>query len=182
MTSSSSPPARSVCRLHASSNNRTSCDTATRQHGRRTVMALNKSNINVGDQHSEQVVDDLTRTQIIQYAGASGDYNPLHTDEIFTTQIAGYPTVFAHGMLSMGLTGKMPHQLRRRRPTDQVRRPLRRAGLARRLADRKRHRRSDPRRGRRQPRRSRSLDREPGRGRGRQGISHRSNRRLTALD
>ena len=70
-------------------------------------MALSKSNINVGDQHSEQVVDNLTRTQIIQYAGASGDYNPLHTDEIFTTQIAGYPTVFAHGMLSMGLTGTM---------------------------------------------------------------------------
>ena len=70
-------------------------------------MPLSKSNLNVGDQHSEQVVDNLTRTQIIQYAGASGDYNPLHTDEIFTTQIAGYPTVFAHGMLSMGLTGKM---------------------------------------------------------------------------
>ena len=70
-------------------------------------MPLSKSNLNVGDQHSEQVVDNLTRTQIIQYAGTSGDYNPLHTDEIFTTQIAGYPTVFAHGMLSMGITGKM---------------------------------------------------------------------------
>ena len=33
--------------------------------------------------------------------------NPLHTDEIFTTQVAGYPSVFAHGMLSMGLTGTM---------------------------------------------------------------------------
>ncbi|MBP8246815.1 MAG: dehydratase, partial [Phenylobacterium sp.] len=41
------------------------------------------------------------------YAGASGDYNPLHTDEIFTTQVAGYPSVFAHGMLTMGMTGKM---------------------------------------------------------------------------
>ena len=70
-------------------------------------MPLNKSSLSVGDQYSEQVVDNLTRTQIIQYAGASGDYNPLHTDEIFTTQVAGYPTVFAHGMLSMGLTGKM---------------------------------------------------------------------------
>ncbi len=70
-------------------------------------MPLSKANLNVGDQHSEQVVDNLTRTQIIQYAGTSGDYNPLHTDEIFTTQIAGYPTVFAHGMLSMGMTGKM---------------------------------------------------------------------------
>lgn len=70
-------------------------------------MPLSKAKISVGDQHREQVVDNLTRTQIIQYAGASGDYNPLHTDEIFTTQVAGYPTVFAHGMLSMGLTGKM---------------------------------------------------------------------------
>ncbi len=70
-------------------------------------MPLSKANLNVGDQYSEQIVDNLTRTQIIQYAGASGDYNPLHTDEIFTTQIAGYPTVFAHGMLTMGMTGKM---------------------------------------------------------------------------
>ena len=70
-------------------------------------MSLSKSQINVGDEHSEVVVDNLTRTQIIQYAGASGDYNPLHTDEIFTTKVAGYPTVFAHGMLSMGVTGKM---------------------------------------------------------------------------
>ena len=70
-------------------------------------MPLSKSTVSVGDEHEELVVDNLTRTQIIQYAGASGDYNPLHTDEIFTTKIAGYPTVFAHGMLSMGMTGKM---------------------------------------------------------------------------
>ncbi len=70
-------------------------------------MPLNASKLSVGDTHEEIVVDNLTRTQIIQYAGASGDYNPLHTDEIFTTKVAGYPTVFAHGMLSMGMTGKM---------------------------------------------------------------------------
>ena len=70
-------------------------------------MALSRSEISVGDTHEEVVVDNLTRTQIIQYAGTSGDYNPLHTDEIFTTRVAGYPTVFAHGMLSMGMTGKM---------------------------------------------------------------------------
>ena len=52
------------------------------------------------------VVEDLKRTQIVQYAGASGDYNPLHTDEIYATKIAGYPSVFAHGMLTMGLTGQ----------------------------------------------------------------------------
>ncbi len=70
-------------------------------------MALSKSELSVGDTHEEVVVENLSRTQIIQYAGASGDYNPLHTDEIFTTKVAGYPTVFAHGMLSMGVTGKM---------------------------------------------------------------------------
>lgn len=61
----------------------------------------------VGDTHEAVVVDDLTRTQIVQYAGASGDFNPLHTDEVFATQVAGYPTVFAHGMLTMAMTGRM---------------------------------------------------------------------------
>src|SRR5215831_4887376 len=69
-------------------------------------MALSAKQLNVGDTHAEQVVDNLTRTQIVQYAGASGDYNPLHTDEVYTTKIAGYPSVFAHGMLTMGLTGQ----------------------------------------------------------------------------
>ena len=70
-------------------------------------MALNASKLKVGDVHTARLVDDLSRTQIVQYAGASGDYNPLHTDEVFTTQVAGYPSVFAHGMLTMGMTGKM---------------------------------------------------------------------------
>src|SRR5947209_1870547 len=70
-------------------------------------MALKASALKVGDTHSERVVENLSRTQIVQYAGASGDYNPLHTDEVYTTQVAGYPSVFAHGMLTMGLTGKM---------------------------------------------------------------------------
>ena len=69
-------------------------------------MALKASELEVGATYEETVVDNLTRTQIVQYAGSSGDYNPLHTDEIFATQVAGYPAVFAHGMLSMGLTGK----------------------------------------------------------------------------
>ena len=61
---------------------------------------------NVGDTHEVALVEDLKRTQIVQYAGASGDYNPLHTDEPFATQVAGYPSVFAHGMLTMGMTGR----------------------------------------------------------------------------
>jgi acyl dehydratase len=70
-------------------------------------MALSKGQLSVGDTHEEVVVDNLSRTQIVMYAGASGDYNPVHSDEVFATKVAGYPTVFAHGMLSMGLTGKM---------------------------------------------------------------------------
>ena len=61
----------------------------------------------VGDSYEEEVCRDLSRTQIVQYAGTSGDYNPLHTDDKYTTEIAKYPSVFAHGMLSMGMTGKM---------------------------------------------------------------------------
>lgn len=70
-------------------------------------MALKASELKVGDSHTARLVEDLKRTQLVQYAGASGDYNPLHTDEIFTTKVAGYPSVFAHGMLTMGMTGKM---------------------------------------------------------------------------
>jgi acyl dehydratase len=70
-------------------------------------MVLKASDLKVGDIYEECLVDDLKRTQIVQYAGASGDYNPIHTDEIFATQVAGYPAVFAHGMLTMGMTGKM---------------------------------------------------------------------------
>ena len=70
-------------------------------------MALKASELKVGDTYSERLVEDLKRTQIVQYAGASGDYNPLHTDEVFTTKIAGYPSVFAHGMLTMGMTGRL---------------------------------------------------------------------------
>ena len=63
--------------------------------------------LEVGTSWELTLVDDLSRTQIVQYAGASGDYNPLHSDEVFATQVAGYPSVFAHGMLTMGMTGRL---------------------------------------------------------------------------
>lgn len=70
-------------------------------------MALKTGDLQAGDTYSECLVEDLKRTQIVQYAGASGDYNPVHTDEVFATQVARYPSVFAHGMLTMGMTGRM---------------------------------------------------------------------------
>ncbi|MFM2070279.1 MAG: hypothetical protein RLZZ623_542 [Actinomycetota bacterium] len=70
-------------------------------------MALSASILQVGDSRTEVVLENIPRTRLVMYAGASGDYNPLHTDEVYVTQVAGYPTVFAHGMLSMGATGKL---------------------------------------------------------------------------
>ena len=70
-------------------------------------MALSASDLKAGDTYTESLVEDLSRTQIVMYAGASGDYNPVHTDEKFTKEVAGYPSVFAHGMLTMGMTGRM---------------------------------------------------------------------------
>ncbi|MEU0070026.1 MaoC/PaaZ C-terminal domain-containing protein [Streptomyces sp. NPDC006332] len=61
----------------------------------------------VGETRESVLVDDLKRTRIVQYAGASGDFNPLHTDERFAVEAAGYPGVFAHGMLTMGMTGRV---------------------------------------------------------------------------
>lgn len=63
--------------------------------------------IAVGDERSEVVVTDLKRTQIAMYAGASADFNPLHTDEPFATTVAGNPTVMSHGMLVMGMAGEV---------------------------------------------------------------------------
>tara|TARA_B100000530_G_C15747556_1_gene404229 strand:- start:109 stop:516 length:408 start_codon:yes stop_codon:yes gene_type:complete len=70
-------------------------------------MSLSTENVKIGDIYQETLVNNLSRTQIVQYAGASGDYNPVHTDELFTREVAGYPSVFAHGMLTMGMTGRM---------------------------------------------------------------------------
>jgi MaoC like domain len=71
-------------------------------------MTVSVGKFRVGESRQLLLVDDLTRTQLVQYAGASGDYNPLHTDEIYATRAAGYPTVFAHGMWTMGATARVP--------------------------------------------------------------------------
>lgn len=52
-----------------------------------------------------EVAHVLTRTDLVRYAGASGDYNPMHTDE-FKAKEAGLPSVFGHGMFTAGFLGR----------------------------------------------------------------------------
>ena len=70
-------------------------------------MSVSAASVQVGDTRELVLTDDLTRTQIVQYAGASGDYNPLHSDDVYAREVAGFPGVFAHGMLTMGMTGRL---------------------------------------------------------------------------
>ena len=59
----------------------------------------------VGDSWERVIADGLSRTQIVMYAGASGDFHPLHHDEAMA-RAHGYPSVFAPGMLTMALTAR----------------------------------------------------------------------------
>jgi len=61
--------------------------------------------ISQGDE-AASVSHALTRTDLVAYAGASGDLNPMHTDEVAAVA-AGLPSVFGHGMFSMGLLGRV---------------------------------------------------------------------------
>jgi acyl dehydratase len=58
-----------------------------------------------GDAIPPFVVENVTRTDLVKYAGASGDFNPIHHDEGFA-KMAGNPSVFGHGMLTAGFVGK----------------------------------------------------------------------------
>ena len=60
--------------------------------------------VNEGDAAPE-FTQELGRTDLVMYAGASGDFNPMHHDEV-AAQAAGLPSVFGHGMFTMGLLGK----------------------------------------------------------------------------
>jgi acyl dehydratase len=63
--------------------------------------ALDYDAVAAGDT-GPQISHPLTRTDLVMYAGASGDFNPMHTDEI-SAQAAGLPSVFGHGMFTAGL-------------------------------------------------------------------------------
>jgi acyl dehydratase len=61
--------------------------------------------LNVGDEKTEEF-PPLTRTMFVKYAGASRDFNPMHHDDTIASQV-GNPSVFGHGMLTMGLAARV---------------------------------------------------------------------------
>ncbi len=60
--------------------------------------------VHVGDS-GPPVRHTLTRTDLVMYAGASGDFNPMHSDDV-AARAAGLPGVFGHGMFSAALLAR----------------------------------------------------------------------------
>jgi len=58
-----------------------------------------------GQEFTAVVAENLDRTRFVMYAAASGDFHPVHHDDTVAVGM-GFPHVFAHGMLTMGVTGR----------------------------------------------------------------------------
>jgi len=61
--------------------------------------------LNIGDEIPSLTKPPITEVQLVKYAGASGDYNPIHTVHHYAEK-AGLGGVIAHGMLSMAFAGE----------------------------------------------------------------------------
>jgi hypothetical protein len=68
-------------------------------------MAINYDDVEVGNKMPAYTSAPITRTHLVRYAGASGDFNPLHHDQTFI-KLIGRKNVIAHGMLIMGIAGE----------------------------------------------------------------------------
>ena len=60
----------------------------------------------IGEAIGPLVKPPVTKTQLVKYSGASGDFNPIHTVDEFAVE-AGLGGVIAHGMLTMAFVGQM---------------------------------------------------------------------------
>lgn len=60
--------------------------------------------VTVGDAAAPWTVGPVDVRDFVRYAGASGDFNPLHYDEAYALE-AGFPSVFAQGMFDAGVLG-----------------------------------------------------------------------------
>jgi len=68
-------------------------------------MMAETTNRAVGDRVVHKTFPPITRHTLALYCGASGDHNPMHVDIDFARK-AGFPDVFAHGMLVMAYLGQ----------------------------------------------------------------------------
>ena len=68
-------------------------------------MVLEFESLKEGQQLESLTKQTITKVQLVKYAGASGDFNPLHTDDEFAQKV-GMDGVIAHGMLVMGFLGE----------------------------------------------------------------------------
>jgi acyl dehydratase len=71
-----------------------------------TPTKLYFEDVQVGDEIPRLVKEPLTHLRLVRYAGASGDFNPLHTDPKVGEMI-GTGGIIAHGMLIMGFVGQL---------------------------------------------------------------------------
>lgn len=62
--------------------------------------------VSIGDKSPVLTVDEVTRTTIVRFAGASGDFNPIHHDENFAKN-ANLPSIFAIGMMNAGFVSHL---------------------------------------------------------------------------
>jgi acyl dehydratase len=69
-----------------------------------TASRISAADVAVGTELPEQVYR-ITRADLVRYAGASGDFNPIHWNERIATEV-GLPDVIAHGMFTMALAGR----------------------------------------------------------------------------
>ncbi len=71
-----------------------------------TPTRLYYEDVQMGDEIPKLVKAPVTHLQLVRYAGASGDFNPLHTDPKIG-ELIGTGGIIAHGMLIMGFVGQM---------------------------------------------------------------------------
>lgn len=62
--------------------------------------------VNVGFALADLVKGPVQKLELVKYAGASGDFNPLHTDDDFAKAVGMKDGVIAHGMFVMGCVGQ----------------------------------------------------------------------------
>ena len=72
----------------------------------RIPMKLYYEDVEVGDAIPKLVKSPVSHLQLVRYAGASGDFNPLHTDPKIG-ELVGTGGIIAHGMLVMGFVGQL---------------------------------------------------------------------------